>query len=100
MKGNMPTATKKPASRIAPASKEKATKANDNTAKVSVAKFDIHNPPKGITVSQVGTFSSPEYLISHDGINDDGTVSAGWACRTSQVDDIPAIIKYRGVIPE
>lgn len=96
----MSTATKKAAgSKIAPASREKATKANDDTTP-RVKAFDLNNLPKGITVSQVGTFAAPEFLVSHDGINDDGTVSAGWACRTTQVDDIAAIVKHRGVIPE
>lgn len=95
----MATATK-PKSRIAPASREKATKSNDDTTTTKVAKFDKDNPPKGITISQIGTFAAPEFLVSHDGINGDGTVSAGWAVRTTQESDLAEICKHRGVIPE
>lgn len=99
----MATATKKAASKIADSSAEKATKASDNTtSKKGVVKLtpdgriDQTTVPKGITVTRVDS----EYLVSHDGINDDGTVSAGWACRTSVLDDISAIIQHRGHLPE
>lgn len=81
---------------VSEASTEKDTKLNDDTTK-KVGKFDPANPPKGWTVTELGYKQG--YQITHDGINEDGTVSAGCTFKVDSLDDVEELVKHRGRIP-
>lgn len=61
--------------------------------KSKIADAETSDYPKGWSVTDIG---AEGYLVTHDGVNDDGTTSAGCSFKVHDLDDVDAVIAGRG----